>query len=229
MTNRDPYEVYANNLVPMVVEQTNRGERAYDIYSLLLKQRVIFLTGEVRNDAVASLICAQTCCISSPTIRTRTFRSTSILAGRRSMTAGLRESTTPCATSAATSRRSGHRTEPCRWDRFCSAAGSPKASAMLCRTRACHDSPALGRLSRAKRWISRFRRVKSSTLRERLNQIYVDHTGQSLKAVEKAMDRDNFMNSEDAKTFGIVDNVIKERPKLLDKDGNSSTTGAKAD
>ena len=60
-------------------------------------------------------------------------------------------------------------------------------------------------------------------LRERLNQIYVEHTGQTLKAVEKAMDRDNYMTAEDAKTFGLIDTVIKERPRPLDKDGNGVT------
>ena len=213
MSHRDPYEVYDNNLVPMVVEQTNRGERAYDIYSLLLKQRVIFLTGQV-NDHVASLICAQLLYLESD--NPNKDISFYINSPGGVVTAGLAiydtmryircDVSTLCIGQAMS------------MGSLLLAAGTKGKRYALPNSRIMIHQPSGGFQGQAVDIEIQAREILQ--LRERLNQVYVEHTGQTLKAIEKAMDRDNFMSSEEAKTFGIVDNVIKERPRLADKDGN---------
>jgi ATP-dependent Clp protease protease subunit len=213
MRDRDPYEVYANNLVPMVVEQTNRGERAYDIYSLLLKQRIIFLTGAV-NDQVASLICAQLLFLESD--NPNKDISFYINSPGGVVTAGMAiydtmryircEVSTLCIGQAMS------------MGSLLLAAGTKGKRFALPNARIMIHQPSGGFQGQAVDIEIQAREILQ--LRERLNQVYVEHTGQTLKAIEKAMDRDNFMSAEEAKTFGLVDNVIKERPKLADKDGN---------
>ena len=204
-------EFYGNSLVPMVVEQTSRGERAYDIYSLLLKQRVIFLTGAV-NDGVASLICAQLLFLESD--NPNKDISFYINSPGGVVTAGLAiydtmkyircDVSTLCIGQAAS------------MGSLLLAAGTKGKRYALPNSRIMIHQPSGGFQGQAADIEIQAREILS--LRERLNQIYVDHTGQSLKAIEKAMDRDNFMNAEDAKAFGLVDNVIKERPKATDKE-----------
>jgi ATP-dependent Clp protease protease subunit len=213
MSDRDPYEVYANNLVPMVVEQTNRGERAYDIYSLLLKQRVIFLTGQV-NDHVSSLICAQLLYLESD--NPNKDISFYINSPGGVVTAGLAiydtmryircDVSTLCIGQAMS------------MGSLLLAAGTKGKRYALPNSRIMIHQPSGGFQGQAVDIEIQAREIIQ--LRERLNQVYVEHTGQTLKAIEKAMDRDNFMSSDEAKAFGIVDNVIKERPRLGDKDGN---------
>jgi ATP-dependent Clp protease, protease subunit len=209
---------FYSNLVPMVVEQTSRGERAYDIYSLLLKQRVIFLTGAV-NDQVASLICAQLLFLESD--NPSKDISFYINSPGGVVTAGLAIYDTL-------------RYIRCDVATLCIGQAASMGSLLLCagtkgkryalpNSRIMIHQPSGGFQGQAADIEIQAREIM--TLRERLNNIYVEHTGQTLKAIEKAMDRDNFMNSEDAKTFGLVDQVIKERPRLSDKDGNGSTTG----
>ncbi len=222
----DPYEFYANNLVPMVVEQTNRGERAYDIYSLLLKQRVIFLTGDV-HDGVASLICAQLLYLESDNpnkdiafyINSPGGVVTSGLAIYDTMRYIRCEVSTLCIGQAMS------------MGSLLLTAGAKGKRYALPNSRIMIHQPSGGFQGKAVDIEIQAREILS--LRERLNQIYVDHTGQTLKAVEKAMDRDNFMSAEEAKTFGLVDHVIKERPKLsTDGGGNGpgpSATVIKAD
>ena len=212
-------EIYSN-LVPMVVEQTSRGERAYDIYSLLLKQRVIFLTGAV-NDQVASLLCAQLLFLESD--NPNKDISFYINSPGGVVTAGLAiydtmkyircDVSTLCIGQAAS------------MGSLLLAAGTKGKRYALPNSRIMILQPSGGFQGQAADIEIQAREILS--LRERLNQIYVDHTGQTLKAIEKAMDRDNFMNAEDAKSFGLVDNVIKERPKAADKDSPSSPAPAK--
>lgn len=215
MTYRSPIEVY-DNLVPMVVEQTNRGERAYDIYSLLLKQRVVFLTGGV-NDQVASLICAQLLYLESD--NPNKDISFYINSPGGVVTAGLAiydtmkyircDVSTLCIGQAAS------------MGSLLLAAGAKGKRYALPNSRIMIHQPSGGFQGQAADIEIQAREILS--LRERLNQIYVDHTGQTLKAVEKAMDRDNYMNSEEAKIFGLVDSVIKDRPRPLEKDGGGVT------
>ena len=221
MTNRDPYEFYANNLVPMVVEQTNRGERAYDIYSLLLKQRVIFLTGGV-NDGVASLICAQLLYLESD--NPNKDISFYINSPGGVVTAGMAiydtmryircDVSTLCIGQAMS------------MGSLLLAGGSKGKRYALPNSRIMIHQPSGGFQGQAVDIEIQAREIIQ--LRERLNQVYADHTGQTLKAIEKAMDRDTFMSADEAKSFGIIDTVIKERPRLLEKDGNGGATVLKA-
>jgi ATP-dependent Clp protease protease subunit len=213
MRDRDPIEVYNNTLVPMVVEQTNRGERSYDIYSRLLKERIIFLIGGV-NDAVSSLICAQLLFLESenPTkdisfyINSPGGVVTSGLAIYDTMQYIRCDVATLCIGQAAS------------MGSLLLTAGAKGKRYALPNSRIMIHQPSGGFQGQAADIEIQAREILS--LRARLNQIYVDHTGQSLKAIEKAMDRDNFMNSNEAKEFGLIDQVVKERPKL-DKDGET--------
>ncbi len=211
MKDRSPIEVL-DNLVPMVVEQTNRGERAYDIYSLLLKQRVIFLTGGV-NDQISSLICAQLLFLESDNpnkdisfyINSPGGVVTSGLAIYDTMKYIRCDVSTLCIGQAAS------------MGSLLLAGGTKGKRYSLPNSRIMIHQPSGGFQGQAADIEIQAREILS--LRERLNQIYVEHTGQTLKAVEKAMDRDNYMTAEDAKTFGLIDTVIKERPRPLEKDG----------
>ncbi len=211
MRDRDPVEVYANSLVPMVVEQTNRGERAYDIYSRLLKERIIFLTGQV-NDMVSSVICAQLLFLEAENpskdisfyINSPGGVVTSGLAIYDTMQYIRCDVSTVC-TGQAASMGSLLLTAGAKGKRY----SLPNARIMI-------HQPSGGFQGQAADIEIQAREILA--LRSRLNQIYVDHTGQTLKNIEKAMDRDNFMNAEDAKTFGLIDTVVKERPRI-EKDG----------
>jgi len=205
MTERDPIEVYNNSLVPMVVEQTNRGERSYDIYSRLLKERIIFLTGQV-NDAVSSLICAQLLYLESenPTKDIAFY----INSPGGVVTAGLavydtmkyiRPQVSTVCTGQAASMGS-----------LLLAAGAEDKRYALPNSRIMIHQPSGGFQGQAADIEIQAREIL--TLRARLNQIYVEHTGQSLKAIEKAMDRDNYMTGEEAKDFGLIDSVVVKRP-----------------
>jgi ATP-dependent Clp protease protease subunit len=204
MQDRSPIEVY-DNLVPMVVEQTNRGERAYDIYSLLLKQRVIFLTGGV-NDQISSLICAQLLFLESDNpnkdisfyINSPGGVVTSGLAIYDTMKYIRCDVSTLCIGQAAS------------MGSLLLAGGTKGKRYSLPNSRIMIHQPSGGFQGQAADIEIQAREILQ--LRERLNQIYVDHSGQTLKAVEKAMDRDNYM-------------VIKERPRPMDatKDGPGVT------
>jgi ATP-dependent Clp protease protease subunit len=206
MRDRDPVEVYNNNLVPMVIEQTNRGERAFDIYSRLLKERIIFLTGGV-NDGVASLICAQLLFLESenPTKDIAFY----INSPGGVVTAGLAiydtmqyircDVSTLCVGQAAS------------MGSLLLAAGAKGKRFGLPNSRIMIHQPSGGFQGQAADIEIQAREIL--TLRARLNEIYVKHTGKVLEQIEKAMDRDNFMNASEAKEFGLIDQVVVERPK----------------
>ena len=206
MRDRDPVEVYNNTLVPMVVEQTNRGERAFDIYSRLLKERIIFLTGGV-NDSVSSLICAQLLFLESENpnkdisfyINSPGGVVTSGLAIYDTMQYIRCDVSTMCVGLAA-SMGSLLLTAGAKGKRFC----LPNSRVMI-------HQPSGGFQGQAADIEIQAREIL--TLRARLNQIYVDHTGKPIDAIEKAMDRDNFMNAEEARDFGLIDTVVKQRPR----------------
>jgi len=218
MRDRDPIEVYNNSLVPMVVEQTNRGERAYDIFSRLLKERIIFLTGQV-HDGVSSLICAQLLFLEAENpgkdisfyINSPGGVVTSGLAIYDTMQYIRCDVSTVCTGQAAS------------MGSLLLGAGAKGKRYALPNARIMIHQPSGGFQGQAADIEIQAREILS--LRSRLNQIYVDHTGQSLKTIEKAMDRDNFMNAEDAKSFGLIDHVVKERPRLEGKDGSPAPSG----
>ena len=198
-------EPQMNALVPMVVEQTNRGERAYDIYSRLLKERIIFLVGGV-NDAVASLVCAQLLFLEAenPTKEISFY----INSPGGYVTAGLAIYDTmqyvrcPVATICMGQASS--------MGALLLAGGSPGKRVSLPNSRIMIHQPSGGAQGQAADIEIQAQEILR--LRERLNEIFVKHTGQSLDVIEKAVERDKFMSPEEAKAFGIIDDVIAGRP-----------------
>jgi len=204
-------DTYMNTLVPMVVETTNRGERAYDIYSRLLKERIIFLTGAVHDD-VASLICAQLLFLESENpdkdisfyINSPGGVVTSGLAIYDTMRYIRPDVSTVCIGQAAS------------MGSLLLCAGTPGKRYALPNSRVMIHQPSGGTQGQASDIEIQAREILS--LRARLNDMYVEHTGNDLKKIEKAMDRDNFMSAKEAKEFGILDEVVSERPKATEHD-----------
>lgn len=212
-----------NNLVPMVVETTNRGERAYDIYSRLLKERIIFLTGGI-DDGVASLICAQLLFLESenPTkdisfyINSPGGIVTSGMAIYDTMRYIRPDVSTVCIGQAASMASL----------LLCSGAKGKRYS--LPNARVMMHQPSGGAQGQATDIAIQAKEILS--MRERLNQIYVENTGQKLSVIEQTVERDSFMNPEESKKFGLIDEVVSSRPTVEDeKDDKSKKNGKKSD
>jgi ATP-dependent Clp protease protease subunit len=205
MRDRDPVEIYDNLLVPMVVEQTNRGERAFDIYSRLLKERIIFVIGPV-NDNMASLVCAQLLFLESENpdkdvslyVNSPGGHVHSGLAMYDTMQYVRPKISTVCIGMAAS------------MGSLILAAGAKGKRFALPNSNIMVHQPSGGFSGQASDIEIHAKEVLKS--RARLNEIYARHTGQDLKAIEEAMDRDRFMDSEQAKAFGIIDEVVAKRP-----------------
>ncbi|MDA1325592.1 MAG: ATP-dependent Clp endopeptidase proteolytic subunit ClpP [Proteobacteria bacterium] len=193
-----------NALVPMVVELTNRGERAYDIYSRLLKERIIFLTGPV-HDEVSSVICAQLLFLESENpskdisfyINSPGGVVTSGLAIYDTMNYIRPDVSTVCFGQAAS------------MGSLLLCAGAAGKRYALPHSRIMMHQPSGGFQGQATDIEIHAREILN--LKARLNQIYVDHTGKSLEVIEQNMERDNFLSPEDAKEFGLIDEVIAKR------------------
>jgi len=202
---RDPIDTYMNTLVPMVVETTNRGERAYDIYSRLLKERIIFLTGGV-EDHMSSLICAQLLFLESenPTKDIALYINspggivTSGLAIHDTMRYIRPEISTVCIGQAAS------------MGSLLLCAGTKGKRFALPNARIMTHQPSGGFQGQATDIEIHAREILQ--LRARLNQIYVDNTGKDLKTIEDALERDKFMTAEEAVEFGLIDEVVTSRP-----------------
>ena len=196
-----------NALVPMVVEQTNRGERAYDIYSRLLKERIIFLTGPV-DDLVSSLICAQLLYLESENpskdisfyVNSPGGIVTAGLAIYDTMNYIRPDISTVCFGQAAS------------MGSLLLAAGTKGKRYGLPHSRIMIHQPSGGFQGQAADIDIQAREILS--LRERLNQIYVNHTGQTIDVIEKRMDRDSFLSPEEAKEFGLIDDVVDSRKDI---------------
>jgi ATP-dependent Clp protease, protease subunit len=194
-----------NMLVPMVIEQTARGERAFDIYSRLLKERIIFMTGPV-NDVVSSLICAQLLFLESENpkkdisfyINSPGGVVTSGLAIYDTMQYIRPDVATVCIGQAA-SMGSLLLTAGCKGKRF----SLPNARIMV-------HQPSGGAQGQATDIEIQAREILN--LRKRLNEIYVKHTGQPIEAIEQALERDKFLSPDEAKAFGLIDEVVVSRP-----------------
>ncbi|WP_366654358.1 ATP-dependent Clp endopeptidase proteolytic subunit ClpP [Fodinicurvata sp. EGI_FJ10296] len=194
-----------NTLVPMVIEQTNRGERSFDIYSRLLKENIIFLIGPV-NDNVASLICAQLLFLESE--NPSKDISLYINSPGGVVTAGLAiydtmqfirpEISTVCVGQAAS------------MGSMLLAAGAKGKRYALPNSRIMVHQPSGGAQGQASDIEIQAREILK--IRRRLNEIYQKHTGQSLESIEASVDRDKFMSATEAAEFGIVDEVIEKRP-----------------
>ena len=212
----NPIETYMSGLVPMVVETTNRGERAYDIFSRLLKERIIFLTGGV-DDGVASLVCAQLLFLESenPTkdisfyINSPGGVVTSGLAIYDTMRYIRPDVSTVCIGQAAS------------MGSLLLCAGTAGKRFALPNARVMIHQPSGGAQGQATDIEIQAREILA--VRARLNQIYVEHTGQSLDVIEEAVERDRFMTPEDAKKFGIIDEVVSNRPDSGDEDGEKTS------
>ncbi len=213
----DPTETYMQSLVPMVVEQTNRGERAYDIYSRLLKERIIFLVGPV-NDAVASVVSAQLLFLEAENpnkdisvyINSPGGVVTSGLAIYDTMQYIRPEIATVCIGQAA-SMGSLLLTAGTKGKRYC----LPNARIMI-------HQPSGGAQGQATDIEIQAREILA--LRQRLNEIYVRHTGQALDVISQSVERDKFMTPDEAKAFGLIDEVVVSRPPLP-KDGAARKDG----
>ena len=215
----DPIEIYMNTLVPMVVETTNRGERAYDIYSRLLKERIIFLTGGV-DDNVSSLICAQFLFLESE-IPSKDI-SLYINSPGGIVTSGLAiydtiryirpDVSTVCVGQAAS------------MGSLLLSCGVEGKRYALPNSRIMMHQPSGGAQGQAADIEIQAREIISS--RERLNKIYAEHTGQKLSVIEEAVDRDRFMSPTEALEFGLIDEVVTSRPPLDDDDEDNDAGGA---
>jgi ATP-dependent Clp protease protease subunit len=199
-----------NALVPMVIEQTARGERAFDIYSRLLKERIIFLIGPV-NDGVASLICAQLLFLESENpkkdislyINSPGGVVTSGLAMYDTMQYIRPDVATVCIGQASS------------MGSLLLAAGAKGKLFSLPNSRIMVHQPSGGAQGQATDIEIQAREILS--LRKRLNEIYVKHTGQPIEAIEAALERDRFMNPDEARTFGLIDEVVIQRPPRADE------------
>ena len=203
-----------NALIPMVVEQTNRGERAYDIYSRLLKERIIFLTGPV-DDNVSSVICAQLLFLESE--NPSKDISFYINSPGGIVTAGLAiydtmkyirpDVSTVCFGQAAS------------MGSLLLCAGTAGKRFALPNARIMIHQPSGGFQGQATDIDIHAREILS--LRARLNGIYVEHTGQDLETIEQRMERDSFLSPEEAKDFGLIDDVVDKRTPGIDADSKS--------
>jgi ATP-dependent Clp protease, protease subunit len=201
----DPYEIYMNTLVPMVVEQTNRGERAYDIYSRLLKERIIFLVGPV-NDPVASLVVAQMLFLESENPNKDIYFYINSPGGI--VTSGLSiydamqyvrpDVSTVCVGQAAS------------MGSLLLCAGAKGKRVSLPNSRIMIHQPSGGAQGQATDIEIQAREILQ--LRARLNEMYVKHTGQPLDVIAQAVERDKFMSPLEAKEFGLIDEVMSKRP-----------------
>jgi ATP-dependent Clp protease protease subunit len=202
-------DLQMNTMVPMVVEQTSRGERAYDIFSRLLKERIIFLIGGV-NDAVSSLVCAQLLFLESENpnkdihfyINSPGGIVTSGLAIYDTMQYIRPDISTVCIGQAAS------------MGSLLLAAGAKGKRFALPNARIMVHQPSGGAEGQAADIEIHAREILR--MRHRLNEIYVTHTGQTLEAVEAALERDKFLDPFEAKAFGIVDEVVENRPRPLE-------------
>ena len=202
MTNK--ISEHMNTLVPMVVEQSNKGERAYDIYSRLLKERIVFLTGQI-NDNVSSLVTAQLLFLEAEDPKKEIYIYINSPGGL--VTAGLGiydtmqyvkpEISTLCIGQAAS------------MGSFLLAAGTKGKRFSLPNSRIMVHQPSAGFQGQATDIEIHANEVLA--LKKRLNEIYSKHTGKSFDEIKSALERDNFMTADTAKSFGLIDSVVEKR------------------
>jgi ATP-dependent Clp protease, protease subunit len=200
----DKISEHMSNLVPMVVEQSSKGERAYDIYSRLLKERIIFLTGQI-NDNVASLVTAQLLFLEAEDPKKEIYLYINSPGGL--VTAGLGiydtmqyvkpEISTLCIGQAAS------------MGSFLLAAGAKGKRFSLPNSRIMVHQPSAGFQGQATDIEIHAKEVLS--LKKRLNEIYSKHTAKSVDEIKSALERDNFMTADLAKSFGLIDEVVSKR------------------
>jgi len=205
---RDPVDTYMNYLVPMVVEQTNRGERSYDIYSRLLKERIIFITGGI-DDGVATLVVAQLLFLEADNPKKEVSMYINSPGGV--VTSGMaiydtmqfiRPAVSTLCIGQAASMGS-----------LLLTAGQKDMRFALPNARIMVHQPSGGFQGQATDIMLHAQEILN--LKKRLNDIYVHHTGQALKKIEDALERDTFLTADMAKDFGLIDKVIEKRPEEM--------------
>jgi ATP-dependent Clp protease, protease subunit len=206
---KDVRETYANYYMPFVIEQTSRGERSYDIYSRLLKERIVFVSGPI-EDTIATLVTAQLLFLEAENPKKEVSMYINSPGGL--VTAGLAIYDTmqyirpPVAT-------------------LCIGQAASAASLLLCsgekgqrfalpNSRVMLHQPSGGAQGQATDIARHAQEIIK--LKKRLNEIYARHTGQAVEVIEKALDRDYFLTAEEAKTFGLIDQVFTKRPASTD-------------
>ncbi|MBU1175467.1 MAG: ATP-dependent Clp protease proteolytic subunit [Alphaproteobacteria bacterium] len=201
---RDPAEIYMNTLVPMVVEQTNRGERAYDIFSRLLKERIIFVTGVV-EDNMASLVAAQLLFLESENPKKEIAMYINSPGGV--VTAGLAMYDTmqfirPAVATLCIGQAASMGSLLLAAGEKGMRAALPNASIMVHQPSGGYQGQATDILIHAQ---------YTERLKKQLNEVYVKHTGQDYDTIHAALERDNFMTAEQAKEFGLIDTIFVKR------------------
>jgi ATP-dependent Clp protease, protease subunit len=208
----DPLSHFQNNLVPMVIEQSSRGERAFDIFSRLLRERIIFLTGVV-EDNMASLVCAQLLFLEAENPKKDIAMYINSPGGV--VTAGMSiydtmqyirpNIMTVCVGQA------------CSMGSLLLTAGEKGKRFALTNARVMIHQPSGGAQGQSTDIQIQAREILK--MRERLQQIYAKHTGQSYEAVDTALERDNFMSADEAKNWGLIDEVYEKRPDMPETPG----------
>ena len=198
------FEEKMNNLIPMVVEQTTRGERAYDIYSRLLKERIVFLVGAV-NDNIASLVTAQFLFLESENPKKEIFFYINSPGGLVTSGLGIYD-TMQYIKSPVSTLCIGQASS---MGSFLLAAGEKGKRFALPNSRIMVHQPSAGFQGQATDIQIHAKEILS--LKERLNKIYSKHTGKPIKEISQALERDKFMTAEEAKGFGLIDTVVEKR------------------
>ena len=210
IADRDPIETLAN-LVPIVVEQTSRGERSYDMYSRLLKERIIFMVGPV-DDHISSLVCAQLLFLESENPnKDISFYINSpggVVSSGMAMYDTMQYIKAPVSTVCIG--------QACSMGSLLLCAGAKGKRFSLPNSRVMIHQPSGGAQGQATDIEIQAREILK--LRHRLNEIYVQHTGQTIEKIAAAVERDNFMSPEEAKAFGLIDEVVTKRPGGADID-----------
>ena len=195
---------HMNNLIPMVVEQSNRGERAYDIYSRLLKERIVFVVGPI-NDSVASLVTAQLLFLESENPKKEIYLYINSPGGLVTAGLGIYDTMQYIKPQVSTLCIG----QACSMGSFLLAAGEKGKRFSLPNSRIMVHQPSAGFQGQATDIEIHANEVLS--LKKRLNEIYSTHTGQSVEEIKHALERDNFMSPDDAKSFGLIDKVVIKR------------------
>ena len=201
---KDPFDIYMNTLVPMVVEQTPRGERAFDIYSRLLKERIIFLTGPI-NSHISSLVSAQLLFLESENNSKEIYLYINSPGGV--VTDGLAIYDTMQFIKPAVSTLCIG--QAASMGSFLLAAGEKGQRMSLPNARIMVHQPSAGFQGQATDIEIHANEVLS--LKKRLNEIYSKHTNKTVEEIKSALERDNFMTADEAKKFGLIDSVVEKR------------------
>lgn len=208
MNSRNPLEIYDNSLVPMVIEQTSKGERSFDIFSRLLKERIIFLTGEV-NDEVSSLVCAQLLFLESENPKKDIFFYINSPGG--SVTSGMAMYDTMQYISCDIQTMCIG--QACSMGSFLLTGGTKGKRYSLPNSMIMIHQPSSGFKGQVTDIEIHAKNLVE--LKKRMNKLYSHHTGQKLAVIEKAMERDNFMTPEEALKFGLIDHIVAAREDIL--------------